>query len=159
MKLAGAPNDIIQNLNPIAILVMIPMLDRGIYPGLRKLGVNLSPIRRMLVGYFAAAASMVAAAVMQHYIYKTSPCGYSASDEGCEAPIIVWAQFAPVSVYPRPGVVGDTRPMAPLLEAGPTGLLADGTSCQTLPILRSGTPTPTQQPPLSTSPPRAPDIC
>ena len=97
MKLAGAPNDIIQNLNPISILIMVPILDRGIYPALRKAGVNLSPIRRMTVGYFFAAASMVAAAVMQHYIYKMSPCGYHASDEGCEAPIIVWAQCVPVS--------------------------------------------------------------
>ncbi|MBE3049715.1 hypothetical protein IMZ48_45915 [Candidatus Bathyarchaeota archaeon] len=82
---------------------MIPILDRGVYPGLRKLGVNLSPIRRMLVGYFFASAAMVAAAVMQHYIYKTSACGDFPTDPDrtdCEAPIIVWAQCVPVSVYP-----------------------------------------------------------
>ncbi|KAL2114660.1 hypothetical protein VUR80DRAFT_2640 [Thermomyces stellatus] len=95
MRLAGAPNDIIQNLNPISIIIMIPILDHLVYPGLRKLGVNLSPIRRMTVGYFFAAAAMVAAAVMQHYIYQTSSCGYHASDEGCESPILVWAQCVP----------------------------------------------------------------
>lgn len=96
MKLAGAPNDIIQNLNPISIIIMIPILDHVVYPGFRKIGINLSPIRRMTVGYFFAAAAMVAAAVMQHYIYKLSPCGMHASDEGCEAPILVWAQCVPV---------------------------------------------------------------
>lgn len=99
MTLAGAPNDIIQNLNPISIIIMIPILDHGIYPGLRKMGVNLSPIRRMTVGYFFATAAMVAAAVMQHYIYQTSSCGYHASDEGCVSPIIVWAQCVPVSIF------------------------------------------------------------
>lgn len=100
MKLAGAPNDIIQNLNPISIIIMIPILDHVIYPGFRKVGINLSPIRRMTVGYFFAAAAMVAAAVMQHYIYKLSPCGMHASDEGCEAPILVWAQCVPVCFVP-----------------------------------------------------------
>jgi POT family proton-dependent oligopeptide transporter len=95
MRLAGAPNDIIQNLNPISIVIMIPILDHVIYPALRNVGVSLTPIRRMTVGYFMAAASMIAAAVMQHYIYQLSPCGYSASDEGCEAPILVWAQCLP----------------------------------------------------------------
>lgn len=106
MRLAGAPNDIIQNLNPISIIIMIPILDHLVYPGFRKMGVNLSPIRRMTVGYFFAAAAMVAAAVMQHYIYKLSPCGKHASDEGCEAPILVWAQCVPVCLpHISPAVV------------------------------------------------------
>lgn len=32
MKLNGTPNDLIQNLNPISIIVLIPLFDRVIYP-------------------------------------------------------------------------------------------------------------------------------
>lgn len=97
MELHGVPNDIIQNLNPLTILIMIPLLDHVIYPALRKAGFNLSSIRRMNLGYFFACAAMIAAAVMQHYIYKMSPCGEYANNEDpdCVAPINVWAQLLP----------------------------------------------------------------
>ncbi|KAG9826203.1 PTR2-domain-containing protein, partial [Aureobasidium melanogenum] len=54
----------------------------------------------MTVGFFFAAGSMVAAAVMQHYIYTKSPCGNHASDPDCieefgKADISVWAQVLP----------------------------------------------------------------
>ncbi|KAL2027112.1 hypothetical protein VTO58DRAFT_111203 [Aureobasidium pullulans] len=100
LQLGGVPNDIIQNLNPISIVIMIPILDHVIYPGFRKIGFAFTPIKRMTVGFFFAAASMVAAAVMQHYIYVKSPCGKSASDPDCikefgKADISVWAQVLP----------------------------------------------------------------
>ncbi|KAK2059725.1 POT family protein [Colletotrichum caudatum] len=96
MVLGGAPNDVIQNLNPLSIIIMIPILDHVVYPGFRKMGFNFTPIKRMTTGFFLAAASMVAAAVMQHYIYQMSPCGKYATvcDDG-PAPINVWAQCLP----------------------------------------------------------------
>ena len=95
MQLNGAPNDLIQNLNPISIVIMIPILDQFVYPGLRKLGVNFTPLKRMAFGFGFSAMSMVAAAVMQYYIYKMSPCGDHTTDEECTAPINVWAQCLP----------------------------------------------------------------
>lgn len=96
MELHGVPNDIIQNLNPISIVIMIPIIDGLLYPGLRKLGVAFTPIKRMTVGFIIAAMSMVASAVMQYYIYKKSPCGWHANTPGCDpAPINVWAQSLP----------------------------------------------------------------
>lgn len=96
MELHGVPNDIIQNLNPISIVIMVPILDRLVYPGLRKIGIHLTPIKRMTIGFFFGAFSMVAACVMQYYIYKKSPCGDHANSEGCDpAPINVWAQCLP----------------------------------------------------------------
>ncbi|WQF86851.1 Putative proton-dependent oligopeptide transporter family, MFS transporter superfamily [Colletotrichum destructivum] len=96
MVLGGAPNDVIQNLNPLSIIIMIPILDHLIYPGFRKMGFNFTPIKRMTTGFFFAASAMVAAAVMQHYIYQMSPCGDHATicEEG-PAPINVWAQCLP----------------------------------------------------------------
>lgn len=98
MTLNGAPNDVIQNLNPLSIIIMVPIMDRIVYPGLRKVGIAFTPIKRMALGFFFACASMVAAAVMQHYIYQMSPCGDQANacaDEGQKAPINVWAQCLP----------------------------------------------------------------
>ncbi|TLD14614.1 hypothetical protein PspLS_10987 [Pyricularia sp. CBS 133598] len=97
MVLNGAPNDLIQNLNPISIVIMVPIFDKLLYPGLRKIGFNFTPIKRMACGFFFGAFSMVAAAVMQHYIYQMSPCGMFATDPDCvgPAPINVWAQCLP----------------------------------------------------------------
>lgn len=105
MELHGVPNDIIQNLNPISIVIMIPIIDHLLYPGLRKLGFAFTPVKRMTFGFIIAALSMVAAAVMQYYIYQKSPCGWYAnkifkledgSEKPCDpAPINVWAQCLP----------------------------------------------------------------
>ncbi|KAL2810336.1 POT family-domain-containing protein [Aspergillus granulosus] len=100
MELHGVPNDIIQNLNPISIVIMIPLIDNLLYPGLRKLGLAFTPIKRMTTGFFMSCASMIASAVMQYYIYKKSPCGWHANKiiDGvpCDpAPINVWAQCLP----------------------------------------------------------------
>ncbi|KAH7009978.1 POT family-domain-containing protein [Ilyonectria destructans] len=96
MQLHGTPNDVIQNLNPISIVIMIPIIDHVLYPGLRKLGIAFTPIKRMTTGFIIAALSMVASAVMQYYIYKMGPCGWHANDPDCAAaPINVWAQSLP----------------------------------------------------------------
>lgn len=95
MELNGVPNDIIQNLNPISIVIMIPIMDHIVYPGLRRLGVNFTPIKRMAVGFFFGAFSMVSAAVMQQFIYWKSPCGEYTTELECIAPINVWAQSLP----------------------------------------------------------------
>ena len=98
MQLNGAPNDVIQNLNPLSIIIMVPIMDKLVYPGLRRAGIAFTPVKRMTLGFFFAAASMVAACVMQHYIYKLGPCGTDANacaQEGRKAPINVWAQCLP----------------------------------------------------------------
>jgi|SRR5712672_379703 len=68
----GIPNDVINNLDPLALIVFIPICDLFVYPGLRKIGINFSPIKRITAGFFAGSAAMVWAAVLQHYIYKVS---------------------------------------------------------------------------------------
>ncbi|KAG5929233.1 hypothetical protein E4U42_006679 [Claviceps africana] len=96
MQRHGVPNDVLQNLNPISIVIMIPLVDHVLYPGLRRLGIAFTPIKRMALGFLLAALSMVASAVMQYYIYRLSPCGWYANGETCApAPINVWAQSLP----------------------------------------------------------------
>ncbi|KAK7421622.1 hypothetical protein QQX98_002089 [Neonectria punicea] len=97
MQLHGTPNDVIQNLNPISIVIMIPIIDHVLYPTLRKFGIAFTPIKRMTTGFIIAALSMVASAVMQYYIYEMGTCGWYANDSDCPepAPINVWAQCLP----------------------------------------------------------------
>ncbi|KIW49910.1 hypothetical protein, variant [Exophiala xenobiotica] len=97
MELNGVPNDIIQNLNPISIVIFIPLMDFFIYPALRKAKINFTPIKRIALGFGLASLAMVAACVTQVYIYRLSPCGTHASDPDCPgpAPINVWVQTVP----------------------------------------------------------------
>ncbi|KAK0720790.1 POT family-domain-containing protein [Lasiosphaeris hirsuta] len=100
MRLGGVPNDVLTNLNPFALIIIIPLLDTVVYPFLRKMRLNFTPLKRIAAGYFVAAIAMVWACVLQHYIYQMSECGSNASGYldtektiRCpEVQISVWAQ-------------------------------------------------------------------
>ncbi|KAI0029761.1 PTR2-domain-containing protein [Vararia minispora EC-137] len=93
MQTHGVPNDIINNLDPFAILILIPIHDLFVYPALRRLGVRVTPLRKITAGFFTGTLAMIWAAVVQHYIYQRSPCGYYAANSGCDpAPLNVWIQ-------------------------------------------------------------------
>lgn len=92
MELHGAPNDVILNLNPLALIILIPIMDKVVYPALRKYRVPFTPLKRIYAGFVVASFSMVAATVIQYYIYQTSPCGSHPSSCDEPAPINVWVQ-------------------------------------------------------------------
>ncbi|ERF72052.1 hypothetical protein EPUS_04970 [Endocarpon pusillum Z07020] len=93
MKLNGVPNDILANLNPFSLIILIPICDIIIYPALRKAGINFSPIKKITCGFYTGTAAMIWACVVQAYIYKYSSCGRYAAGEDCEpTSITVWAQ-------------------------------------------------------------------
>ncbi|KAH7401170.1 POT family-domain-containing protein [Phaeosphaeria sp. MPI-PUGE-AT-0046c] len=69
MALHGTPNDLLQNLDPIALIVFIPFLDLVVYPTLRKFRIDFDPISRIFAGFLLVSVSMVYASVLQHYIY------------------------------------------------------------------------------------------
>ena len=106
MQLNGVPNDLINNLNPISLVIFIPIMDAFVYPALRKARINFTPIKRITFGFFIASAAMIAATVTQYYIYRTSACPKAHVNEGvwpdangddvsCIAPINVWVQAVP----------------------------------------------------------------
>lgn len=70
----GIPNDLMQNFDPIAIIVFVPVLDRLVYPLLRKLRIPFRPISRITLGFWVAALAMAYAAIVQHLIYSAGPC-------------------------------------------------------------------------------------
>lgn len=97
MQLNGVPNDLINNLNPLTLVIFIPLFDYFVYPALRKANIHFTPIKRIAAGFFLASASMISATVMQYYIYRLSPCPAAdvSTGAGCTAPINVWAQAVP----------------------------------------------------------------
>lgn len=98
MQLNGLPNDILSNLDPLALMIFIPLCDLVLYPSLRKAKINFTPIKKITFGFFTGSAAMVWACVVQYYIYLRSPCGSNASGtlpsgEACPSVgISVWAQ-------------------------------------------------------------------
>lgn len=98
MNTHGLPNDILSNLDPLALIILIPICDLVVYPALRRAGINFSPIKKITLGFFTGSAAMVWAAVVQHYVYKTNPCGYQASTcadadgKAITSPLNVWIQ-------------------------------------------------------------------
>ncbi|KAH3989776.1 di/tri peptide transporter 2 [Parastagonospora nodorum] len=74
MATHGIPNDLMQNFDPIAIIVFLPLVDQVLMPFLRKKKIPFPPINRIVTGFWVASLAMVYAAVIQYYIYQTGPC-------------------------------------------------------------------------------------
>jgi len=70
----GIPNDLMQNFDPIAIIVFLPLVDQVLMPFLRKHKIPFPPINRIVTGFWVASLAMVYAAVIQYYIYQAGPC-------------------------------------------------------------------------------------
>jgi len=100
MVLNGVPNDVVNNLDPFALIIFIPLCDTFLYPFFRKIGFHFTPVKKITAGFLLGCAAMIWSAVIQYYIYKTSPCGFSANScvdaDGNPDPgpngINVWAQ-------------------------------------------------------------------
>lgn len=74
MELHGIPNDIMQNIDAITVIMFIPICDRFFYPYLRKMGIQFKPITRITWGFALGAVAMSYAAVVQKNIYSAGPC-------------------------------------------------------------------------------------
>ncbi|KAL0575147.1 hypothetical protein V5O48_006824 [Marasmius crinis-equi] len=98
MTTKGFPNDVINNLAPLALVILIPICDLWFYPALRRVGIQFGPLKKLFAGFMIGSAAMVYAAVVQAYVYKTNPCGTHASDchdasgQVAVSPISVWVQ-------------------------------------------------------------------
>jgi proton-dependent oligopeptide transporter, POT family len=99
MRLNGVPNDIVNNLNPLTLIIFIPIMDRIVYPLLRRIGIKFTPIKRITAGFLFAGAGMISATVTQYYIYEVNPCGKNANyclEKNNEySDISVWVQTIP----------------------------------------------------------------
>ncbi len=87
----------LRNLNPIVIIIIIPIMDLLVYPALRRNGFNFTPIKRITLGFFIAGLAMLYAAILQKFVYEQSPCHDNLPSECVDengdpnpAPINVW---------------------------------------------------------------------
>ncbi|KAF1835036.1 peptide transporter-like protein PTR2 [Decorospora gaudefroyi] len=98
MELHGLPNDILPNIDPITIILLIPLMDRIIYPFIRtRLHLAFAPITRISLGFIMAALAMFYAGVLQSFIYAAPPC-YS-SPSNCVAGKISEGKYKPNQVH------------------------------------------------------------
>ncbi|KAK8242245.1 peptide transporter PTR2-A [Phyllosticta capitalensis] len=74
MQLHGIPNDSMQNLDPLSVICLIPLMDRYVYPFLRRRGFAMKPMARITFGFIFASLAMVYAAFLQSIIYGSPPC-------------------------------------------------------------------------------------
>ncbi|HEY5368932.1 MAG TPA: POT family MFS transporter [Hanamia sp.] len=72
----------IQAINPILILAFIPLFSYVIYPGVEKMGIKVTPMRKIGTGFILLAGSFLIIAFIQTQI-----------DQGLK-PNIVWQIFA-----------------------------------------------------------------
>ncbi|ORX58075.1 PTR2-domain-containing protein [Hesseltinella vesiculosa] len=73
MNTGNVPNDIIQNIDPLVLIIFIPIMDRLVYPFFRSIGFPLRPIFRITIGFLFAAAAMAYTAGIQALVYKSPP--------------------------------------------------------------------------------------
>lgn len=58
----------IQSLNPLFVMALIPFANFVVYPGMKAIGFNPTPLRRMTVGMFMASLAFVTVALIQRQI-------------------------------------------------------------------------------------------
>lgn len=95
MTTKGAPNGLLGNINPLTIIIFSPLLSYVVYPAMRRIKIKFGRIDRCVFGFTLAWISGVLGAIVQWYVYKTSPCGYYATE--CTigtgvSPLNIWAQ-------------------------------------------------------------------
>jgi POT family proton-dependent oligopeptide transporter len=74
METHGIPNDIMPNIDPITVLILLPILDRVVFPFLRRLGVPVRHVDRITMGFLICGVSMLYASFVQRTIYAAPPC-------------------------------------------------------------------------------------
>lgn len=80
--LGPLPNDILQNIDPLVLIIFIPIFEKLIYPLLRRFNINFKPILRITYGFICASLAMAWTALVQHWIYSTGP-NYSFTQKPC----------------------------------------------------------------------------
>lgn len=83
METHAIPNDIMQNIEPIAVIILIPLMNQFGFPLLRKLGFPMLPITRVAFGFFFCSLTMAYSAIIQKVLYSKGPCFEFPSDSRC----------------------------------------------------------------------------
>lgn len=68
------PNDVYQALNPIAIVILIPLLSYIIYPYLLKINKLPSPRMKIIIGFIITSLGTFLGAYVQNEVYQNTSC-------------------------------------------------------------------------------------
>lgn len=71
---SGVPNDAIKSVNPLTSIIFYPLVQKGVYPWLRRKHINFRSAARITFGFFLLTAAMAYAAGLQQLIYNSGPC-------------------------------------------------------------------------------------
>ncbi|KTW29526.1 uncharacterized protein T551_02142 [Pneumocystis jirovecii RU7] len=86
MQLHGVPSELTQQVNPLTLILLIPVFNYYVYPTLRKYGILFRPITRITMGFFFGSVSMAYTAIIQAKIYNSPPCyKYPGKMQYCDA--------------------------------------------------------------------------
>lgn len=79
------PNDFYQALNPIAIIILIPILSHFVYPYLLKNNKQPSPRVKIVIGFTITSIGTFLGAYVQNEVYRNSTCDIN-NVSNCEKP-------------------------------------------------------------------------
>ncbi|CAF1446017.1 unnamed protein product [Adineta steineri] len=82
MNVGPLPNDVLRKIEPLVLIIFIPIFEKVIYPSLRRLNINFKPILRITCGFIVVSLAMAWTAIVQHLIYSTGP-NYSFTPKPC----------------------------------------------------------------------------
>jgi POT family proton-dependent oligopeptide transporter len=74
MDTHGIPNDMLSNLNPISVIIILPLIEKFVYPAMKYIRLPSTPTVRMTIGFLFISASMAVASGVQRVIYQSPPC-------------------------------------------------------------------------------------
>lgn len=105
MDTGWIPNDMVSIINPIACIILGPLIQHLLYPCLERRDISLPPILRITIGFIFMTFAMLYATIVQHIIYTSDTCyqvpaacvGPSAMQSTAPKRVTVWIQ-APVYV-------------------------------------------------------------
>lgn len=106
LKTNGVPNDVINNINPFAIIITAPMLNYILYPFLRRRNIHFGNIARITFGLVLSSIGAIGYTVLTHYAYKLGPCGDHGTSASCVdadgnalvSNITIWYTAIPVGI-------------------------------------------------------------
>ncbi|CAF1443050.1 unnamed protein product [Adineta steineri] len=73
MNTGPLPNDVINNIDPLITILLVPIFNKALYPMLRKMKINFHSILRITIGFYMVSVGMAWTAFVQSKIYQTNP--------------------------------------------------------------------------------------
>lgn len=71
---SGVPNDAIKSTNPLTGIVFYPLVQKVVYPWLRRKQIRFRSCARITLGFSMLTAALAYAAGLQQLIYNAGPC-------------------------------------------------------------------------------------